>query len=189
MLDPDPAARPDAGAVMAKVARESTTGAAATSAETQVMPAASHRAERRPDRDRAPNGLLRQPVMWSLVAIATLVALAAIVIGSELSPGPSSTSSSDADTAAAVEDGNATTTAPPPTAPAPTTTVPSATTVPTTVAAPSCADIDARKELLEDQKQQLDVVYPDDKDLRDQVKRQIEDEKRALDDDGRALGC
>jgi serine/threonine-protein kinase len=201
MLDPDPAARPDAGEVMANLARESTTGPEAPSAETQVLSAEAvlrgegrapgHRAEVPPDADHSPNGLMRQPVMWALVALATLAALAAIVMGRELSDGATSDPSNDAGTAAAVQDGTATTTAPPATTPDPTTTVPAATTAPTTVAPapPSCADIDARKDWLDDQKEQLDDVYPDDKDLREEVKDQIEDEKRALEDYEQTLGC
>jgi hypothetical protein len=199
MLDPDPAARPDAGEVMAKLARKSTTGPEAPSAETQVLSAEAvlrgegrapgRRAEMPPHADDAPNGLMRQPVMWALVAIATLAALAAIVMGRELSDGASSDPSNDAGRAAAVQDGSATTTAPPSTAPDPTTTVPTTTTAPTTEPPPTCADIDARKEWLDDQKQQLDEVYPDDKDLREEVKGQIEDEKRALEDYRRSLGC
>ena len=204
MLAPDPADRPAAGAVMAKLARESATGPEAPSAETQVLSAdAVRRGERRgtgdrretpPDADRASNGPMRQPVMWALVAIATLATLAAIVIGRELSQGSPSVPPTDADTAAAVQDGNATTL--PPVTTVPTTTVPPGTAAPTTVpatteppAAPTCADVDARKELLEDQKKQLDVVYPDDKDLREQVKKQIEDEKRDLDALKQMLGC
>ena len=199
MLDPDPAARPDAGAVMATLARESTTGPEAPSAETQVLSAEAvlrgdgraprHRTEIPPEADHSPSGLMRQPVMWALVALATLAALAAIVMGRELSDGASSDPSNAAGTAA-VQDGTATTTAPPATTD-PTTTVPTATTAPTTVAAapPTCADIDARKEWLDDQKQQLDGLYPDDKDLREEVKRQIEDEKRALEDYRRTLDC
>lgn len=204
MLDPDPAARPDAGAVLAKLAQESATGPEAPSAETQLLPADAvlrgerrgpdHRAEMSPDggAHRAASGLMRQPVMWTLIVIATLAALAAIVMGRELSDGSSSDPRSDAGSPAAVEDGTATTTAPPSTMPDPTTTAP---TVPPTSAtttgppAPTCAEIDARKEWLDDQKQQLDVLYPDDKDLRDEVKGQIEDEKRALEDTRRALGC
>jgi serine/threonine-protein kinase len=199
MLDPDPAARPDAGALMAKLARESAAGPEAPSAETQVLSAEAvlrgerrapgHLAETPPDADRAPNGLMRQPVMWALVALATLAALAAIVMGRELSDGAPSDPSNGAGMAAAVQDGTATTTSPPSTTSDPTTTVPPATTAPTTVAAPTCADIDARKDWLDDQKQQLDDLYPDDKDLREEVKGQIEDEKRALEDYERTLDC
>lgn len=204
MLAPDPADRPAAGAVMAKLAGESTSGPEAPSAETQVLSADAvrrgvsrspgHRGETPPDADRAANGPMRQPVMWALVAIATLAALAAIVIGRELSQGSSTVSPTDADTAAAVQDGNTTTL--PPATTVPTTTVPP-TTAPTTAPAttappaptPTCADIDARKELLEDEKKQLDVVYSDDKDLREQVKSQIEDEKQGLDALKQTLGC
>jgi serine/threonine protein kinase len=70
------------------------------------------------------------------------------------------------------------------------TTAPAASSVQSqTPPAVTCADLEARRRAIEAEKQQVEQTYRDDPRTRERLKRQLQDEKQALDAQRRALGC
>jgi hypothetical protein len=70
------------------------------------------------------------------------------------------------------------------------TTAPAASSVESqTTPAVTCADLEARRRAIEAEKQQVEQTYRDDPRTRERLKRQLQDEKQALDAQRRALGC
>jgi chaperonin cofactor prefoldin len=51
------------------------------------------------------------------------------------------------------------------------------------------AEVEQQKQVIDEQKQQVEAQYRDDKDTREQLKKVLEDEKRAIEEQRSQLGC
>jgi eukaryotic-like serine/threonine-protein kinase len=194
----DPAARPDAADVAERLATSTTAGRADLDTAPMTVtdwdgdspgaqPDAVAATVAAPPRHRAPgNRPSQNPVLWTLIGLATFVALVVSAVGfnygddeppagrpdataslTTTDPATPSTTNTTATTSAA--SGQSTSTQPPP--------------------ATSCADLDARRQQIEEEKRQVQQTYRGDKDTRERLKSELDDEKQAIDTQRQAQGC
>jgi hypothetical protein len=145
-------------------------------AATVAAPPRHHAAGNRPSQN---------PVLWTLIGLAMFVALVVSAVGfnygddeppagrpdataslTTTDPATPSTTNTTATTSAASQ---STSTQPPP--------------------ATSCADLDARRQQIEEEKRQVQQTYRGDKDTRERLKSELDDEKQAIDTQRQAQGC
>lgn len=55
--------------------------------------------------------------------------------------------------------------------------------------ADTCADLDAQKQAVDEEKQRIDEAYRHDRDTRDALKDELDARKRAIDDQRQGLDC
>ena len=150
------------------------------------------------------NSSSRNPVLWALIGLATFVAVVvgALAYGFRASEPPADRRPEE--TRSATTAGTSATTAgTAPTSPSTQATRGTTTTTPTTATAQpppteappaaspaaTCADLEARRQQIDEEKQQVEETYRDDPDTREALKRELEDEKQAIDAQRRSLGC
>ena len=111
-------------------------------------------------------GRSRWPVVAALAAVVLLLLGVAVARDDgDQAPSDSSTTSTEA----------------------PATTVSTAET--TTTSAPTCAGLEAQKEALEAEKERIEQAYKDDKDTRQRLKAQVEEQKKAVEAQQGPAGC
>jgi serine/threonine protein kinase len=137
-------------------------------------------------RHARPAGTPARPSPAWLAALVPLVLLVGFLFTSTGNPDPASSGSATSSTTITPSTTAASTTT---STPAPTTTVASPPAPPAMSLAQVCADLDAQRQAIEDEKQRVDEAYRGDPDTRETLKDQLKAQKEAIDAQKRALGC